>query len=158
MDYIGSYKDLLELIEINENILERCRINIKALCTHQIVEGAPAGYPGETSYVDADCIHGHGNKKEMNLDVWKKLIDEISKLESMIYLQEEMLKGLYETKEKIDNKLKGLEGLEYKVAYLKYVEGLNLQQIASKLGYSYQYIREVNAKTYKVPTHKQKIM
>jgi len=109
-----------------------------------------------TSYLDADCIHG--SKAEMRLDAWKLLIEEIGKLESMIYVQEEMLKGLYKAKQSIDDRLKGLEGLEYKITYLKYVEGLNLQQIASKLGYSYQYIREVNAKTYKEPTDKQEIM
>ncbi len=152
MNYIGSYNDLLKLIEINESILNNCRHSIKLICRYQINQGAPAGYPEGTSYVDADCIHG--GRKETHLDDWKRLIEEVSRLESMVFLQEEILRGLYKTKESIDEKLKGLDGLGYKIAYLKFAEGLNLQQIASKLGYSYQYIREVHAKTYKVPTDK----
>lgn len=62
----------------------------------------------------------------------------------MIYLQQEKLKRLLNTKENTDNKLKGIEGLEHNIAYLKYVEGNNLQQITSRLGYSYQYIRRVH--------------
>lgn len=115
-----------------------------------IKNSCPKGYSHGTSYVDADCIHG--SKEELHADMIQKYIEECERYKNMIYLQEEILKGLVKTKNKVDEKLKTLKGLEYKVMYLKMVEGMNLQEIASKLGYSYQYIREIASKTYKEPT------
>lgn len=151
---LEAYKDLVEMIGINEEILYTCKANLKEIRDYFIKSEAPKGYSVATSYVDADCIHG--GKSEMHLGTWQRLVEECSKLESMIYLQEEMLKNLYKVKKNTDDKLRGLEGLEYKVCYLKYVEGNNLQQISSKLGYSYQYIKEIHAKTYKLHTDKLK--
>ncbi len=48
-----------------------------------------------------------------------------------------------------------LEGLDYKIAYYRIVEGLTHKEIANELGYTEQYIRErwSKLKTYKQPTH-----
>lgn len=152
MEELRSYKDLLDLIDINEKLLKTYQYNRKLLYAFHIKREGPAGYPSGTSFIDADTIHG--GKKEMHPEDWDKILEEIGRLDLLIDIQEKTLKGYKETKEKIDDKLKGLEGIPYKIAYLKLVEGLNLQEIASKLGYSYQYIREIHAKTYKEPTDK----
>lgn len=148
-----SYKELLALIDINESILETCRHNLSEINKYVIRNNAPTNYPEGTSYLDADTIHG--GKKEMHLEDWQKLIEEGGRIQSMILLQESILKGLKETKDKIDKKLAGLQGIECKIIYFKYCEGLNLSEIASKLGYSYDYIREVHARiTHNQPTDK----
>lgn len=144
MESFKNYKELMTLIEINESILETCKHNLWQINKYLIRNNAPTGYAEGTSYIDADCIHG--GRKEMHPEDWQKLIEESGKFQSMIELQESILNGLKQTKDKIDEKLLNLQGLEYKIIYYKYVEGLNLQQIASKLGYSYDYIREVHAR------------
>ena len=47
---------------------------------------------------------------------------------------------------KIEDHLKGFDGLEYKVAYLKYIAHKTLPEIADELGYSYSYIKKVSMK------------
>ncbi|CDQ22587.1 hypothetical protein [Halobacillus karajensis] len=58
-------------------------------------------------------------------------------------------------KERMDKLMQQFNGLEYKVAYKKWVEMKKLKEIAEELGYSEQYIKEISAKlskTYKKPT------
>jgi DNA-directed RNA polymerase specialized sigma subunit len=64
------------------------------------------------------------------------------------------LKELEYAKVRMDILLEQLEGLEYKIAYYRIVEGLTHKEIANKLGYTEQYIRErwSKIKTYKYPT------
>ncbi|CEG23138.1 hypothetical protein BN1080_02082 [Planococcus massiliensis] len=45
----------------------------------------------------------------------------------------------------IQEKLNGFEGLEYKVAYLRIVQGKRLEDIAEELGYSVDWIKKVSA-------------
>ncbi len=138
-----TYKNLIELIEINENIKFNCESNLR-LIQKFILKQAPKSYSCGTSYVDADCIHGSRN--ELNALNYKKLIDEMEKLNSMIFLQEEILKGYYEAKQNIDVKLKTLKGINYNVAYLKLVEGYSLKAIAIELNISYDYAMKISAK------------
>ena len=138
-----TYKNLLELIEINENIKYNCESNLR-LIERFILKQGPKGYSSGTSYVDADCIHG--GTAEMHEEDYKKLLDESEKLKHMIFLQEEILKGLYETKKGIDEKLNDLTGIDYDVAYLKLVEGKTLHEIASELHISEIYAKKISAK------------
>jgi DNA-directed RNA polymerase specialized sigma subunit len=65
------------------------------------------------------------------------------------------LKELEYAKVRMDILLEQLEGLEYKIAYYRIVEGLTHKEIANKLGYTEQYIRErwSKIKANKQPTH-----
>lgn len=72
-------------------------------------------------------------------------IDTINKLK-------EHLEHLEENKRKIDNRLKEFKGLEYQVAYKRYVEGKQLNEIADELNKSYEHIRRVHAKLKKNAT------
>lgn len=138
-----TYKNLIELIEINENIKFNCESNLR-LIQKFILKQAPKSYSCGTSYVDADCIPGR--KLELHETDYEKLIDEMEKLNSMIFLQEGILKGLYATKTIIDKRLKDLKGINYDVAYLKLVEGYTLQAIASELHISLIYTMKISAK------------
>lgn len=137
-----SYKNLTELIDINKNILEQCEINLREIEHYLRDQGAPKGYSKGTSYLDADCIRS--TRAELRPDLLQKLIEEAERLNNMIYIQRGILDRLIKTKDSIDDKLKNLQGLEHKIVYLKYVEGYDLQQIASCTGFSYQYIRRIH--------------
>lgn len=71
-----------------------------------------------------------------SLDQAQSKINSINKLR-------ERLEKLEQSKEKIDKLLTNFKGLEYKIAYHKYVEGRTLKETAEELGYSYDYVREV---------------
>lgn len=138
-----TYKNLLELIEINEEIKHNCESNLRLIEKFLLKQG-PKGYSSGTSYLDADCVHG--SKKEMGLEDIKKLMEESERLESMIYLQNGILEGYYKIKKMVDEKLKNLKGLDYEVAYLKLVEGYTLHEIASKLHISEIYAKKISAR------------
>ncbi|MGO5075202.1 DNA-binding response regulator [Clostridium sporogenes] len=138
-----TYKNLLELIKINENIKHNCESNLELIEKFLLKQG-PKGFPSGTSYLDADCIHG--SKGEMHVEDYGRLMSECEKLKNMIFLQDNILKGLYETKKNIDKKLKNLKGIKYSVAYLKLVEGYSIQAIASKLNISESYAMKISAK------------
>ncbi|WP_061317549.1 hypothetical protein [Clostridium botulinum] len=138
-----TYKNLLELIKINENIKHNCKSNLRLIERFLLKQG-PKGFPSGTSYLDADCIHG--SKGEMHVEDYGRLMSECEKLKNMIFLQDNILKRLYETKKNIDEKLKDLKGIKYDVAYLKLVEGYSIQAIASKLNISESYAMKISAK------------
>lgn len=137
----GNYKDLLELINVNENILNNCKKSYREIEMFLVKQGMPSGYPSGTSYLDADNIKT--NNKDMSLDA---LIGELGKLDSMIYLQESILENLYASKKNFLDKLKGLTGLDYRVVYLRDLEKMNLQQIAYTIGYSVDRIKQISAR------------
>mgnify|MGYP003546769315 CR=1 FL=1 len=56
------------------------------------------------------------------------------------------LKGYEEIEKEIRENIEKLQGLEHKVAKLRFIEGLTYEEIADKLGYSYGSIRNVVSK------------
>lgn len=65
-----------------------------------------------------------------------RLNDRIASLETKLEHYRVIEKEIRENVEK-------LEGLEYKIAKLRFIDGMTYQEIADKLGYSYGYIRRV---------------
>ncbi len=74
------------------------------------------------------------------------VLAELMQIDNIIFLEEEQLKNTEKTIAAVDNRLKQLDGLFYKVAYKKVVEKKPLQQIADELGYSLDYIKEISSK------------
>lgn len=60
-----------------------------------------------------------------------------------------MLAYYKEVKEDMDQYINSLEGLEYKIAYKRFVENKTYQEIADELGYSPGYVRIVMSKAKK---------
>jgi hypothetical protein len=139
-----SYRNILELIEINENIKFECESNLRVF-EKFFLKAGPKGYSGGTSYQDFDCIHG--SKAEIGLMELESISTSIDKLKELILIQEIILDNLYDSKANIDKKLSKLTGLGYEVAYLKYVEGFSLQKIADQLHISYGYTKNLSAET-----------
>lgn len=123
---ISTYQDLIREIEIYENRLE--------------------------DLYREDYALRRINYNKIELDVY---VDRKHKLNNEVAIIQAILEDKRESQRLILEKLNKLEGLEYKIAYKKFIEGKQLNEIAEELGYSYQYTREVAAKTYKEPTDKR---
>lgn len=136
MHVYSSYKDLCREIEIHENILASVIDQIKYF-EKMLKSGWPKG-------ASASVIDGQpkGNYAPISLD---RIIDTLGRLDSMRYIEICIIEKLKEAKEKVDKKLKKLEGLDFRVCYMRDIEGKNLQEIADELGYSYSTISKISA-------------
>ena len=94
--------------EIKEKEYELRTIKEKA-----VLFSAPKGYSKGTSYEIHDCIHG--SKK--SVDIYK-LAEEIERLEVLIDIDKHILKELEKNRD-IDEKLKQIESIDDKIAFLK---------------------------------------
>lgn len=72
-----------------------------------------------------------------------RLADSINRLDNLLFLEDELLKGMIATKVKINDKLKGLEGIEYRAIYKREIENKTLVRIAEELNYSTRQVRRI---------------
>lgn len=72
--------------------------------------------------------------------------EKLDKLAERIEWLVERLERKKEIKKRIEGKLKELEGIEYKVAYMRVVESKQLEEIAQELNFSVDWIKKVSAK------------
>lgn len=83
---------------------------------------------------------------KIELDVYlerkHKINNEAAILQSIIEDKEETRRQLLEN-------LNKLEGLEYKIAYKRFIEGKNLKRIAKEINYSDSHIKKQSAKISK---------
>lgn len=61
----------------------------------------------------------------------------------------ERLEGLEETKAKIESLLVQFKGHDYKIAYLRYVEGKSLKEISEEIHLNYDYVRQIMSRMKK---------
>ena len=148
MEIIKSYKDLCEEIEIWKERLKTYEIQLKA-----IVKLAKLDGPSDITAIDYSKPYVNGTRQIG----FEEALEMLHKIESHIYLHKEAIESMEKHKKRIEERLKKLEGIDYKVVYMRDIEGKSLVEIAENLGYSYQYIKEVSARnkiTYKQPTAK----
>lgn len=74
------------------------------------------------------------------LDVASKRVD---RLNGRITSLETKLEHYQAIEKEIRENIEKLEGLEYKIAKLRFIDGMTYQEIAEELKYSYGYIRKV---------------
>ena len=87
---------------------------------------------------------GVGKKPIAPLDIALNRMKEICDLvETYVTILDEKEK----TRKKIEQHMSEFEGVEYKVAYLRDVKGMTLPEVAVELGYSYDWIRKLSART-----------
>ncbi|MBT2215849.1 hypothetical protein KK120_08805 [Virgibacillus dakarensis] len=126
MQIFTCYKDLVRMIDLLQSQLE-------------LLEG-------ELSYW---WPIGKGQAKgfhDYSLDITSKKYDSIQDQMK----QTRKILTFYETiKEEMDEHIHSLEGLEYKVAYKRFIEDKTYKEIADELGYNYNYIRQVAAESSK---------
>jgi hypothetical protein len=134
-----TFKDLIEMIEVHEHILFNCNQSLRKIEVFLLQDdGCPTGYKNRTSYEDYDTIRG--DKTGISFEVLKKLMEETEHLKNIVYLEEDILRNLKKSKDFILTKLNKLEGIKYKIAYLKEIKGKSIQEIADELGYAYQTV------------------
>ena len=125
-DILLSYKDLCYEIEYFELLLKETekewRYNRKIMIGHP---GKSTAYPIDTIAVNMDKIRERHDKYEQLLDVKIRL------------------------KERAEDIIKSFEGIEYKVAYKRFVEKKKLEEIAEELHYSVDGIKKISSRITK---------
>lgn len=137
MDVVKSYKDLCEEIEIWKDRLKSYEVQLKSISKLAKLDG-----PSDISaidytkpYVDSTSQIGFEEALEM-----------LKKIENHIYLHKEAIENMERYKKRIKERIKKLEGIDYKVVYMRDIEGKSLVDIANELRYSYDYIKEISAR------------
>mgnify|MGYP001248578488 FL=1 len=96
--------------------------------------------------------------KSNTIDYYNQLERQMD-LNNKYAITQSILEDKKETQRQMLEKIQQLEGLEYKIAYKRFIEGKTLNEIAGELGYSYDYIRELSSKakrTHNYPTQTAK--
>ena len=78
-----------------------------------------------------------------------RLEEAMTRLENMILIDNTILDGMIDEEQKINEKLKGFDDIKYKVAYMKIVKDMPLQDIATELKYTLGYIKNISAEIKK---------
>lgn len=132
---LDNYKDIITEIDLSkvriEGLEEEGRNLMKLM------------YSSEPKSLKAMSYDGmpKGSKNDTPLD---KIIADIMRVKHAISIEEDRIEILNKTKEKMDKKLEELQGLKYKIAYMR-MQGYTLSEIADKLKYNESYIRRVAA-------------
>lgn len=132
---VEAYKPLIEEIEILEIRIEGLERE-KELILKKMKRG-----PGEINSIAYDGMP-KGNQEHKSLLIY---VEDVQRLDNLIYLDKEILRVKKETLNRIEDKVKKFTGLEHKIA-IRLLKGKTLKEIAEELGYSYDWIREVNSK------------
>lgn len=77
-------------------------------------------------------------------------VGNLQDLHDKKYRLQKMLDFYLDIKKETENKVNQLEGLNYQVARMKYIENKSYKQIADELGKSYGYIRNVASRNANV--------
>jgi hypothetical protein len=140
MDF-GSFKDLVLQREMHERYLEIAEENYeyykKLLKKDAPREITAIQYEGMPS----------GNGNAISLD---RIYFCLQKYESMIEHETWTIENLKMLEREILVKVMQLDGLDYKVVYMRDIKGLKLQSIADELGYDIGYIKNISSKHKKV--------
>ena len=117
MENISSYKDIVLLINTGEKVKAELLKSIKDIQDYfNRIEGAK-GYKTKTSYTDYDAIQG---ERDTFASIgYERLLEEVHRLESMVYLQECNLKRYYSIKEVMDECANEVTDVTVKVSMLR---------------------------------------
>lgn len=127
VDIIENYADLLQKIEIIKAQIE--------LLEHdaEFWFGEDEAFPFASKGANLAGVHGAW----MNLDRINAKLNQLN----------DLLDYYCTVRDDMNERLSKLNGLEYKIAYMRFIEDKNYKEIASELEYSYDHIRRVASKT-----------
>ncbi|WNS74248.1 hypothetical protein RRV45_15160 [Bacillus sp. DTU_2020_1000418_1_SI_GHA_SEK_038] len=75
--------------------------------------------------------------------------ERFDKLSNKIERVESLLKKKEETKRRVESLMNDYEELPRKIAYMRFVQGKSLKEIANELNYTHQYVRKIMMKMRK---------
>ena len=128
-----TYRAEQERIEERMKYLEDKRERI-------IKAGGPGAVNAETSYLDADNIHGSGNR--MDAETLCRLLAEVN--QELIECQKQY-RTICRYLKAVEETVQLMQTSKDKVRYLRYYCGYNLPKIADIIGLSYQRVKEISA-------------
>lgn len=129
---INTYSDLCIEIDIARARVEGLEGQKAAL--NKLLE-APAELTG-MQYNDMPS----GSYNYLSLD---RIVEAVYKINSTLDIEKSLLKGMLHTQEKMEEKLKGLIGIEYKIVYKRELENKTICRIAEELNYSSKQIGRI---------------
>jgi len=122
-----SYKDCVRIIEIIKAEIEMLQLDLDYWL------GKNSNHP----------LWSEGARK-FGLDEAAKRTDFLySRMERL----EQRLKAYEEIEKEIRENIEQLEGLEYQIARMRYMDGKTYKDIAEELGYSHDHIRRVASRS-----------
>lgn len=133
---MGKYETYLA----EKTILEQRNTYLNEILNHAVSDAGPNDISGNTSYLDADNIHGCGKNR-----------DALHQLQAVMNIKIEMLQNMRKIEvlessiHKIEDILMSADDVKVKVRYLRDLCGYPLADIAEKLGYSLIYIKKISA-------------
>lgn len=139
IEFIPSYNDLcteIEMLELRIEDMERERDYLRK----SMFANAPTNNLGAIDYSKDNVQNGY---VPMPLD---KIIDRLNLIDQSISDLYRLRNAKEDTKQTIEKMLGDLEGLEYKVAYMRDVRKMKLQEIAEELKYSYDHIKRISSR------------
>ena len=140
MNEINSYKDLTLLINTGEKVKKELEDSIEDIESYfRQIEG-PKGLKHKTSYEDYDTIQGERNN-DFSVG-YGKLLEEVYRLESMLYLQNCNLERYYRIKVGIDYCSNEVTDITVKVSLLRQL-GMKQSSIAEMIDKSDRQIRRI---------------
>lgn len=129
MEIMKNYADLLRIIDILKAEIEMLEVDKEYwLGKNEQLPFASIGadkYGLDVASQRADRLNGRIASLETKLDHYQAVEKEI--------------------RENVEK----LEGLEYKIAKLRFIDGMTYQEIADELGYTHDHIRRVASKSKK---------
>ncbi|MGM9923872.1 MAG: hypothetical protein ACI35R_06445 [Bacillus sp. (in: firmicutes)] len=122
IDVLTSYKSICQEIEFYEILLLDAEIEYKR--NRKVLIGGPKAKP---THLPMD----------RQLEGINQTLNKHNEIEHILNKKREL-------KKRAEQALEKFEGIEYKVAYKKYVEGKSLKETAFELGYAYGYVKNIS--------------
>lgn len=143
MDIIQSYKDLCKEIEMWKYRVEAYEAEIEALKKLAKLNG-----PGYIQAIDYTQPSVQGTSQIG----FEEALIRLGQLESHIFIHENAIEKMEQSKDHIEKEIKELDGLDKKVVYMRDIEDKTLKDIANELNYGYDWIRKISARNPKEGT------
>ncbi|TCO79118.1 RNA polymerase sigma factor sigma-70 region 4 domain-containing protein [Marinisporobacter balticus] len=137
MNCIDNYKDLCADIDVHKCIIEDIENELIQL-QKLLLRG-----PKEITGIDYSREPGSGQVIHISMD---RILDRMNRIGVRLEVEKKILESKFETRKKIDEVLKGLTGLDAKVAYMRDIQERSLQEISDELGYSYNWISKISSR------------
>lgn len=107
-------------------------------------------YEGPRQIKGVDYSGSHGSSQtSISTD---RLVEEINRIDNLIYLDNTILEGMRAREEKITKQLGKLDGIDYKIAYKKIVENKTYLKISEEINLSHDRVRHIGSKIFKDST------
>ncbi|RKD26696.1 hypothetical protein BEP19_15940 [Ammoniphilus oxalaticus] len=142
IEFIPSYNDLcteIDMLELRIEDMERERDYLRK----SMYDNAPINNLGAIDYSREIVQNGY---VPMPLD---KITDRMKRIDHTLDDLRRLKSGKEKYRKAIEKKLDSLEGLAYKVAYMRDLKKMRLREIAEELGYSLVHIKRISSKINK---------